>query len=120
MGRTSVAKRRDREPAAGRCKLGGVANQVPDDLHDAGVIGPHVVVRSFQLGQDVQARNENFIAADLHRAADHFVDIDNLELEPQPPAYNPRQVEQVVDQPGFQLNVAADHLEGRQQCRVWL
>ena len=34
FGGAGRVDRADRQPAAGRCELGGVANQVPHDLHD--------------------------------------------------------------------------------------
>ena len=47
-----------------------------------------------------------------------LVDVHDLEVEPEPPAGDPREVEQVVDQSGLQLDVPADHLQGREERRV--
>ena len=46
------------------------------------------------------------------------MNIHDLEVEPEPAADDPREVEQVVDQPGLELDVAADHFQGRKRRRV--
>ena len=46
------------------------------------------------------------------------MNVDDLEVQPQPPAKDPREIEQVVDQPGFEFDVAAYHLESRQKRRL--
>ena len=51
------------------------------------------------------------------RLADRLVNVHDLRLETQPAPGDPRYVEQVVDQPRLDFDVAADHLQGRSRSR---
>ena len=52
-------------------------------------------------------------AADLDGLADQVVGVDDLPVQRQLAPDDPRHVEQVVDQPGLEVDVPADHLQGR-------
>ena len=74
------------------------------------------------LGCDIQPQLEPGIrdlrATDLDRVLDHAMDVDGREGQGQPPGRGPGQVEQVVDQPRLELDVAMDHRQRRSHLRA--
>ncbi len=104
----------DAQPAAFRRKFDGVLDQVPKDLLEPRWIGfeLHPRRRQFQLQRELLLVDLRL--ANLDRAAQQFVRVHDLEAELHLAFADASQVEQVVNQPRFQLHIAADHLEGRQ------
>ena len=92
--------------ARGR-ELDGVLDQVPEDLRQARRVGPDAVVVRRQLARPAQA-----VGGDLPRAAgldgvgEERRHVDLLAAQLELAALDARQVEQVVDQAGLQLDVA--------------
>ncbi len=58
-------RRADDQLSARRGELGGVAHEVPGDLHDPRVVGPDVILPGVQLGEHIQPGHERLFAADL-------------------------------------------------------
>ena len=77
-----------------------------------------VMVAGVEIEHDLESRDERLVAADLHAIADRPVDVDRLQIQHQPAAGDPRDVQEVVDQSRFELDVPPDHLQDRADARV--
>ena len=95
-------------PAAGR-ELGRVLDQVPDHLLEPRRVDVDQVGRRGQVGFDGQSLVVDLAADDVQHVPDQVVEMGRPPLQPQLAADHPAEVQQVVDQAGLQVDVAADH-----------
>src|SRR5439155_26977241 len=86
----------------------GVGQKVPEDLLKPDAVAAHVMTAGAQVGAQVGLAAGT---ADLDGAADYRVQVDRLKMELKLPARDARQVEKIVDEPSFQLDVTADRLD---------
>ena len=101
----------DFEPAAFRRKLHRVLDQVPKNLLEPGRVG---LERSFRGGEIGPEREIFFLdvrLTNLKGAAQEQVRVHFFQVQLHLAFADSRQIEQVIDQPRFQLDVAPDHLE---------
>ena len=103
----------DRERAAGRRELHAVLDQVPVDLLEPRGVGLDVMGVRVEGDVEPQVLLADVADADLQRLAEQLVRVDGPGLQPELTAADPGHVEQVVDQPGLEVDVAADHPEHR-------
>ncbi|CAA9444575.1 MAG: hypothetical protein AVDCRST_MAG64-4426 [uncultured Phycisphaerae bacterium] len=97
-----------RDPAAGRRELHGVAEQVAAHLLEAGRVRPDVTVLRPQVQGDLDSLLLHLPLVHLQAVPQDGVGVHDLEVQLDLAPADPRQVQQVVDQPRLQLHVAAD------------
>ena len=96
-----------------RRELDGVLDQVPEDLLEADRVGLDVVARGGEVNLELEPRVAEVVAADLDDVVDELVGVDDLTLQDERAAPDASQVEEVVDQPGFQQDVSVESSPGR-------
>ena len=96
---------------SGRRELDRVLDQVPEDLLEPDRVGVDMVAARGKVDRELEPRQPQIVAADLDDMIDHLVSVDHFAVEVQGAAADSRQVEQVIDEPGFEDDVAADHFE---------
>ncbi len=116
VSRTSTSTRsvpgrsgRDPDRPAARRELGRVLDQVPDHLLEPRRVDVHQVGPRGQIRLDDQSLVVDLASDDVQDVLDQVVEMRRPAVEPQLPADHPAEVQQVVDQPGLQSDVAADH-----------
>lgn len=100
----------DIDAAAIGSELGGVFDEVPEHLLEPRVIGEDVVVGGVELEVELEVFGLDIGAEDIDDGADGGVDIDGLERKLELAAGDAGEIEQIIDEPGFELHVAADNL----------
>ncbi|CAA9379130.1 MAG: hypothetical protein AVDCRST_MAG64-500 [uncultured Phycisphaerae bacterium] len=101
--------RPDRHPPAGRRELDRVLQQVPQDLLGPGRVGPDVVPPGRQVQRQLDLLRPGVVRAPAGHVPHLLVQVDRLDVQVQLPLPDPGQVQDVVDQPGLELDVPADH-----------
>ncbi len=101
----------DGDGSARRRELEGVLHDIPQGLLDAQRIGPHPRTAGLQANLDDHALGFGFRLVDRDDALKKAVDVDELRVERELAADEAAYVEQVVDETGFDFDVAADHGE---------
>jgi hypothetical protein len=99
----------DRDRLLGQRELGGVVEQVADDLRQPHRIGAHPH-RRFGNSHVGRAATLQGRLAQLERARDDVADVDALAAQLDLARGDPRDVEQVVDHPREVRDLALDHL----------
>ena len=99
-------------PALGG-ELHGVLDQVPEHLLEPGRVGVDVVVPGGRLHRQPEVVAGDLAAADLDRLVDEPVAVGDLPVQGHLAPDDPHHVQQVVDEPGLEVDVLADHLQRR-------
>ena len=97
----------DGDRAPGRGEPGGVLDEVPDHLLDAQGVGLDRRPRGFEAQLQGQAGVMDQVGAGRQGLADDGLGLDPLGVQLELPAGHPGDVQQVVDEPRFQLDPAA-------------
>ena len=92
-------------------KLDRILDQIPEDLLQTGKVAHHKALLCGQLQAEAKILCLNIGLASLQRLLKRDVDIQLLELEFDFVPRNSRQIEQVLDEARFDLDVALDHVE---------
>ncbi len=106
-----VILRAQGDRAAGRRVFHRIANEIPKDLLDAGGVGFESGVRGAQVERELEVARGNIRLADVHRAAQQIVRFDRLGLELKLAVADAGEIQQVVDQPRFELHIATDRFQ---------
>ena len=99
MERTSILTARWR-------KLYGIANQIPKDLANSDWVGPDRVLGRGKANPDVQFLFNYIVAYYFDNFMEHAMGVDYFKMKLDLTADNARQIEQVINQARFQLDVA--------------
>jgi hypothetical protein len=92
-------------------EFGGIFDEVPEHLLEAGVVGEDVVVRGVEVEVELLVFGVNFGAEDFDDGADGGVDVDGFEHELEFALGDAGEVEEVVNKAGLELDVSADDLD---------
>ena len=98
--------------ATGGGELGGVAEEVPDDLLEAGGIGQDAGVTRGEVELEVNSGGFEDIAAGEGRAPDQGVGVDGFWVHVEGAAADAGDIKEVVYEAGFEVDVAPGHFEG--------
>src|SRR5205814_9888200 len=98
----------DHDLAARRREFGGVAKQIPEDLPQPCRIAADKTLLGMQTHHKPQLPRIDFRSADLHDVFHGAVQIDRLRLNVQLALGDARDVQQIVDQPRFDLDITAN------------
>ena len=107
----ALVVRLDDDRASRRGELDGVLDQVPENLLEPDRVGVDVVARGGKVDLELEPAAGEVILADLDDVIHELVCVGEFAVELQGPAADPGQVQEVVDESGFEGDVAADHLE---------
>ena len=110
QGITLVAASDDDPPAA-RGELHGVLDQVPGHLLKPGRVGVDEVAGGVEVDLQAEPGLVDPRPADLDGFEDQAVGVDDASMESELALDDPVEVEQVVDQVGFDLDVPPSHLQ---------
>src|SRR5258705_10000608 len=108
---TILAARANRDGAAFGCKFDRVLDQVPEDLLKPGRIAVNFAARGLHLLLESQMLCMQLRCAHFDDVAEQPMHIHILAKEAELALSDARQIEQIVDQPRLQLDVAADHFQ---------
>lgn len=97
-------------PAVGG-ELGGVFQHVPENLLEADGVAPDFVVLGLEMDFEEDLLFDDFAFDDGDGVLEDGVDVDFLAVEGDLAAGDAGEVEEIVDEPGFQLDVFADGME---------
>ncbi|MEO5721810.1 MAG: hypothetical protein ABIR71_10110, partial [Chthoniobacterales bacterium] len=90
----------------------GVFNQVPDDLLDTRRVGSQVNSYRREFGSELEVFLLNVGVTNFERIAQERVRIHEFEIQLHLAFADPSEIEQVVDEPGFEFDIAPDDLHG--------
>src|ERR1700693_1133472 len=108
-GRIVAGRNRDL-PAKGG-EFHGVVDQVPEDLLESGWIGAEMHFFVVQDQTKLQIFSIDLALVNIERVLQEGVSIDHLEIKLHLAFTDACEIEQVVDEPRFQLHIATNHLE---------
>ncbi len=92
-------------------EFAGVAQNVPEDLLQAGWIDSHPVNSGLEAKGKFAMSMFNVATHDFHRAPKQFVSIRADEMKLQFAATNAGEIEKIVDESRFKFDIAANHLQ---------
>src|SRR5262249_28667726 len=114
----SRIRRPDADFAAGGRELDRVADQVPEDLLEAGGIAPNRGVPPGKLDREIDLRGRGVEPAHVDRARQGLVNIHLLDIEVEFSRTDPAQVNQIAYQPHLHFHALANHLNvTSKRCR---
>ena len=108
---------RDRDATRLRCKFDAVLNQVPEHLLQPRRIAFDVGALSVQVELRFDGFSRHVFAANFIGSSQNFVDINYFECELQLAFGDARNVQQIVDESGFQFHVAPNYFQRLAQFR---
>ncbi len=100
------------DEASGGGELGGVAEQVPDDLLESCGIGEDLGVIGGEVEFEVNSGGVERVPAGDGGASDQGVGVDGFGADLKATAADAGDVQKVVNQAGFEPDVALGHFEG--------
>ena len=98
---------RDVDALAGGREFVRVAHHVPENLLEPRRVRLNMMPLGVEMKLDVA---QSLLATEIHRVANQEVRVDRFKMKLQRSAGDAREVEQVINQPRFQLHIAADRL----------
>ncbi len=101
----------DGDVSAVGCEFDGVAEEIPEDLLEAGGIAGEIIVGGVEVLADVEAFSAGVGEAVVDGVEEDFVGVDGLHLEAELSAGDAGEIEEVVDEFDFKVDIAADHGE---------
>ena len=99
-------------------ELDGVLDQVPEDLLESSRVAAHVVLLRREVHRRAELPGDELDGADVDGAAQGGVHVDGVEVELKFSLADPCQVQQIVDEARFQLDVAADDVQPVRHLRA--
>ena len=112
-----MIRRRDRDGAAFAGELDRVLEEVPNDLLKFRRIGHDMKVRGLQIDLHSQFLRVRLGGANFDDIRNGLVRIDRFEIQLQLVFFDPGEVEQIVDELAFELDVPPHHREGGIEVR---
>src|SRR5262249_18532656 len=103
--RGGAIPRPDRDPSTRGRELDRILEEVPEDLLEPRRVRIEMVSFGLELRDQCEIRVVNLIGTDRQDEVDLLVGIDDLTPQEQLASLDPRQVQQVIDQPGLQLDI---------------
>ena len=101
----------DRDRALPRSEFRGVLQEIPKHLLQARFVGQDRVVCGIQFDREIQLPGGNFVADDIHGVIEQLVGVGFPQMQSEFSASDPGKIEQVVNQPGLELHITANHLQ---------
>lgn len=108
IGGSGVVGGSDGDRAAGVGKFNGVLEEVPEDLLEAEGIGVDEVRGSIEFNAKPGAVGEDFFAGDKECVADDAMQVGGFEVEIEFAGDDTIEIEKVIDEAGFEFDVATD------------